>query len=105
MIMRKRKQIPSQISILPLEKVINKIMVIRNQKLIHDRGFAVLYNVETRPLKQAVRRNIKRFPDDFMFQRTKEEFHNWRSQTVMSKADEKGLRYYPFAFTEQGVAM
>lgn len=92
-------------SLLPPESVINKILVIRNQKVILDRDLAVLYNVETRALKQAVRRNIKRFPKEFMFQLTKEEFHNWRSQTVMSKADEKGLRYYPFAFTEQGVAM
>lgn len=80
-------------------------MVIRNQKVILDRDLAVLYNVETRALKQAVRRNIKRFPEDFMFQLTKDEFQNWRSQTVISKADEKGLRHYPFTFTEQGVAM
>jgi hypothetical protein len=92
-------------SILPSESIINKILFIRNQKVILDRDLAVLYNVETRALKQAVRRNIKRFPDDFMFPLTKEEFANWRSQTVMSKADQKGLRYYPFAFTEQGVAM
>ena len=92
-------------SVLPSERIINQILVIRNQKVILDRDLAVLYNVETRSLKQAVRRNIKRFPDDFMFQLTKEEFANWRSQTVMSKADQKGLRYYPFAFTEQGVAM
>ncbi|MBU2507833.1 MAG: ORF6N domain-containing protein [Bacteroidetes bacterium] len=56
-------------------------------------------------LKQAVRRNIKRFPVDFMFPLTKEEFNNWRSQSVMSKSDQKGLRYLPFAFTEQGAAM
>lgn len=92
-------------SLLPSESIINKILVIKNHKVILDRDLAVLYGVETRALKQAVRRNIKRFPEDFMFQLTKEEFHNWRSQTVMSKADEKGLRYYPFAFTEQGVAM
>ena len=66
---------------------------------------AELYGVETRVLKQAVRRNIKRFPDDFMFQLSKEEFVNWRSQNVMSNADKMGLRYPPFAFTEQGVAM
>lgn len=92
-------------TLLPTETVIHKILVIRNQKVILDRDLAILYGVETRVLKQAVRRNIKRFPDDFMFQLTKEEFANWRSQTVMSKADQKGLRYYPFAFTEQGVAM
>lgn len=103
--LRKRKQIVPHDSILPAENVINKILVIRNQKVILDRHLAVLYSVETRALKQAVRRNKKRFPEDFMFQLTKEEFQNWRSQTVMSKADQKGLRYYPFAFTEQGVAM
>lgn len=70
-----------------------------------DRDLASLYNVETRALKQAVRRNLKRFPEDFMFQLTKKEFANWRSQTVMSKSDDKGLRHPPFAFTEQGVAM
>ena len=101
----KRKQSTPRSSILLAESVINKILVIRNQKVILDRDLAILYNVETRTLKQSVRRNIKRFPKDFMFQLTKEEFHNWRSQTVMSKADQKGLRYYPFAFTEQGVAM
>lgn len=91
--------------LLPVESVINKILVIRNQKVILDRDLAVLYNVETRTLKQAVRRNIKRFPEDFMFQLTKEEFMNWRSQIVMSSSDQKGLRYFPFAFTELGVAM
>ncbi len=91
--------------LLPVESVINKILVIRNQKVILDRDLANLYNVETRALKQAVRRNLKRFPEDFMFQLTKEEFMNWRSQTVMSSSDQKGLRYFPFAFTEQGVAM
>ena len=70
-----------------------------------DRDLAVLYGVETRVLKQAVRRNLQRFPDDFMFQLTSEELANWRSQSVMSKADKMGLRYPPFAFTEQGVAM
>ena len=92
-------------SILPAENVINKILVIRNQKVILDRDLALLYQVETRALKQAVKRNIRRFPEDFMFQLTKNEFLTWRSQTVMSKSDQKGLRYAPFAFTEQGVAM
>lgn len=92
-------------SIIPAESLINKILFIRKQKVILDRDLAVLYGVETRVLKQAVRRNIKRFPKDFMFQLTKEEFLNWRSQTVMSKSEEMGLRHLPFAFTEQGVAM
>ncbi len=92
-------------SMLPAENIITKILVIRNQKVIIDRDLAVLYNVETRALKQAVRRNIKRFPEDFMFQLNRKEFMNWRSQIVMSKSDEKGLRHLPYAFTEQGVAM
>lgn len=71
-----------------------------------DFDLAELYGVETRVLKQAVRRNIDRFPDDFMFELTKEELENWRSQFVMSnEANKMGLRYAPFAFTEQGVAM
>lgn len=68
-----------------------------------DIDLAELYGVETRVLKQAARRNIKRFPDDFMFQLSKEEFVNWRSQNVMSNADKMGLRYPPFGFTEQGL--
>ena len=70
-----------------------------------DRDLAFLYGVETKVLKQAVRRNITRFPDDFMFELTKEEFENWRSQFVTSNRDRMGLRYRPMAFTEQGVAM
>lgn len=77
-------------SIIPAESVITKILVIRNQKVILDRDLSALYDVETRALKQAVRRNIERFPEDFMFQLTKDEFMNWRSQTVMSKSDQKG---------------
>jgi phage regulator Rha-like protein len=92
-------------SIIPAESLINKILVIRNQKVILDRDLAFLYNVETRALKQAVRRNIRRFPEDFMFQLSKKEFKIWRSQTVMSKSDQVGLRHPPYAFTEQGVAM
>jgi len=61
--------------------------------------------VKTKALKQAVRRNIVRFPEDFMFELTKEEFRNWRSQFVTSNQDKMGLRYRPMAFTEQGVAM
>ena len=70
-----------------------------------DRDLADLYGVETRALKQAVRRNIKRFPKDFMFEMNKKEFETWRSQFVTSKADRMGLRYAPMVFTEQGVAM
>ena len=70
-----------------------------------DRDLAALYGIETKVLKQAVRRNIKRFPDDFMFELSKQEFALWRSQFVTSKKDKIGLRYSPMAFTGQGVAM
>jgi hypothetical protein len=70
-----------------------------------DRDLAELYGVETRVLKQAVRRNVKRFPEDFMFEMTKEELEVWRSQFATSNQDKKGLRYAPFCFTEQGVTM
>ena len=70
-----------------------------------DRDLASLYGVETKVLNQAVKRNIRRFPPDFMFQLSKEEFENWKSQIVTSNGDRKGLRRPPYAFTEQGVAM
>jgi hypothetical protein len=63
------------------------------------------YGVETRVLNQAVRRNLERFPEDFMFQISTEEFENWKSQIVMSNAQRMGLRHPPLAFTEQGVSM
>lgn len=83
----------------------SKIYVIRDQKVMLDRDLAELYGVETKVLKQAVRRNMTRFPEDFMFEMTKEELENWRSQFVTSKEDRQGLRYMPFCFTEQGVTM
>jgi len=90
---------------IPQEVLMSKILEVRGQKVMLDRDLAALYAVETRVLKQAVRRNLDRFPEDFMFEMDKEEFQSWRSQTVMSKEDRKGLRYAPFCFTEQGVAM
>ena len=92
-------------NLIPQELIESKILLIRGKKVLLDRDLAVLYNVETRTLKQAVKRNPKRFPNDFMFELTEEEFNNWRSQFVTSKADKMGLRYPPFAFTENGVAM
>jgi hypothetical protein len=92
-------------AIVPVEQIERAILLIRGQKVILDRDLAGLYGVETKQLKQAVKRNIERFPDDFMFQLTREELENWRSQFVTSKADKMGLRYSPMAFTEQGVAM
>ena len=91
--------------IIPNELIASKIYVIRRLKVMLDRDLADLYGVETKVLKQAVRRNIKRFPDDFMFELSKQEFAHWRSQFVTSKKDKIGLRYSPMAFTEQGVAM
>ena len=81
------------------------IYLIRGQKVILDRDLAQLYGVETRILKQAVKRNINRFPKDFMFALSPVEFTNWRSQFVISNSERMGLRHAPMAFTEQGVAM
>lgn len=92
----------------PLVKEISetKIYVIRDKKIMLDSDLAELYEVDTKVLKQAVRRHINRFPEDFMFQMTNQELRDWRSQIVTSNpAAKKGLRYKPFAFTEQGVAM
>jgi hypothetical protein len=93
-------------SVIPVERIASAIYLIRGQKVMLDRDLADLYGVETRTLIQAVKRNIERFPDDFMFQLTKEELENWRSQIVISNPDAKmGLRRQPYAFTESGVAM
>lgn len=89
----------------PDEVVMNKIYIIRDQKVMLDRDLAELYQVETKVLKQAVKRNLQRFPEDFMFEMTEAELNNWRSQFVTSNSDKMGLRYLPFCFTEQGVAM
>ena len=81
------------------------IYEIRGRQVILDRDLAKLYHTETRVFMQSVKRNIKRFPANFMFQLTYEEFLNWRSHFVMSKSDLRGLRRPPYAFTEEGVAM
>ncbi|MBI4931108.1 MAG: ORF6N domain-containing protein [Bacteroidetes bacterium] len=88
------------------EMVVNKIYHIRGQRIMLDRDLAELYGVDVKQLKRQVRRNISRFPDDFMFELTKAEFENWRSQFGTSNfSDKMGLRYNPFAFTEYGVLM
>lgn len=89
--------------LVPEERIMQLIRLIRGQKVILDADLARLYDVETRVLVQAVKRNIRRFPEDFMFQLSKEEFDNLRSQSVTSNWG--GRRYPPYAFTEQGVAM
>ncbi|MCK4467409.1 MAG: ORF6N domain-containing protein [Desulfobacterales bacterium] len=91
-------------SIVPTESIVNKIVFLRGEKVMLDRDLAELYGVETKVLKQAVRRNIKRFPDDFMFELTKEENLSLRSQNVTLKRGQHS-KYLPFVFTEQGVAM
>jgi hypothetical protein len=87
-------------SIIPDEITSNKIYLIRNQKVILDRDLAVLYQAETKVLKQSAKRNLNRFPEDFMFELNKNEFENWRSQFVTSNSDKMGLRYAPLVFTE-----
>lgn len=95
----------NKLVIIPSERVISKIFLIRGKKVMIDRDLAELYGVETRTLNQATRRNIERFPEDFMFQLNKIETDIWKSQIVISTADKKGLRKNPLVFTEQGVAM
>lgn len=83
-----------------IEIITNKIHFIRNQKVMLDFDLALLYEIETRVLKQAVRRNIARFPDDFMFELTEEELKSLRSQFVtLEKGRGKHTKYLPFAFT------
>ena len=89
----------------PDEVIVSRIHMIRGQKVMIDRDLSELYGVETRALKQAVRRNIKRFPSDFMFEMNKKEFKQWRKENVTELEDKHGLRYAPFCFTEQGVTM
>ena len=109
----KSQIVTSKIEI-PAQRVERRILLIRNQKVMLDADLAALYEVETKILNQAVRRNIERFPEDFMFQLTPEEddlakeFLNadlLRSQIVTSNTGRGGRRYQPLAFTEQGVAM
>lgn len=93
-------------SIVPTETIENCIFVIRDEKVMFDRDLARLYGVTTSALNQAVKRNLKRFPEDFMFRLTPEELINWRSQIVISNSwANKGLRRPPNVFTEHGIAM
>jgi len=92
-------------SMIPDELILNKIYQIREQKVMLDMDLAELYGVETKQLKRAVRRNISRFPPDFMFELSETEFLNWRRQFGTSNKEKMGLRFSPFAFTEYGVLM
>ncbi len=89
--------------IIPDELVITKIYLIRGQKVMLDFDLSILYKVETKRLNEQVNRNKERFPEDFMFRLTKDEYENLRSQIATSRWG--GTRYMPMAFTEQGVAM
>ncbi len=89
----------------PTEIITNKIFIIRRQKVMVDRDLAELYGVETRTLNQAVRRNLDRFPADFMFQLTHEEIKNWVSQIVIPNNMKMSLRIRPLVFTEHGILM
>ena len=89
--------------VIPDEVILSKIYFIRELKVMIDSDLAELYGVETKVLKQQVKRNIDRFPEDFMFELTNEEFANLRSHFVTSSWG--GVRYLPMVFSEQGVAM
>lgn len=101
----------SKSSLLPLETITHRILLLRGQKVLLDADLATLYGVETKVLLQAVKRNLERFPNDFMFQLTNQEFNVLRSQSVTSSSEALdtlrwgGRRTAPYAFTEQGVAM
>jgi len=90
-------------SVIPVELISKKIYLIRKKKVLLDLDLADFFGVETRRLNEQVKRNIERFPGDFMFQLTKEGFENLKSQFATSSWG--GRRKYPYAFTEQGVAM
>ena len=103
-------------SIQPVEQIESLIITVRGKQVILDRDLARLYGVETRVLNQTVQRNIERFPEDFLFQLTRDEFENLKSQFVISSGDEilksqfatsswGGIRKLPYAFTENGIAM
>ena len=93
-------------SLIPAARIERSILSVRGHKVLLDMDLSAMYGVETRALVQAVKRNLERFPADFMFQLTSEELADWRSQFVTPNPGAKmGLRRPPYAFTEQGVAM
>jgi hypothetical protein len=92
------------LELIPIERIQSSILLIRGQKVMLDRDLAELYEVQTRTLIQAMKRNYERFPSDFMFQLTPDEYVNLRSQIVISRSW-GGRRYPPYAFTEHGALM
>src|SRR5262245_58504797 len=97
---------PTRPSLIPAERIEKAIHLLRGQKVMLDTDLAALYHVEVRAPVQAVKRNMERFPEDFMFQLTREEYAVLRSQTVILKKG-RGLhrKFLPYVFAEQGVAM
>lgn len=95
----------ASVQVIPVEIIERKIYLIRGCKVILDSDLAELYQVPTKRLNEAVRRNLRRFPADFMFQLSEEELENLRSQIATSNIGRGGRRYLPYAFTEHGVAM
>jgi phage regulator Rha-like protein len=102
--MEMKKNVEMQ-KMLPDEVILAKIYLIRGFKVMLDRDLALLYGVDTKRLKESVKRNLSRFPEDFMFELSKEELANWRSQFGTSNSEKMGLRVAPFAFTEYGLLM
>lgn len=92
-------------TVIPIESITRRIFFIRGHKVILDSDLAELYEVETFNLNKAVNRNTSRFPEDFMFQLSEQEWDSLRFQTGMSNKGRGGRRYLPYAFTEHGVAM
>ena len=91
--------------LIPVERIESKILLIRGFKVMVDRDLARLYQVPTKRLNEQVKRNIKRFPADFMFQMSEEEFNKWKSHFATSNKEKMGIRKRPFVFTQDGVAM
>jgi hypothetical protein len=96
---------PTNEALIPVELIERRIYLIRGHKVMLDSDLAELYQVTTKALNQTVKRNLGRFPEDFMFELSSDEADFLRSQTVTSKKGRGGRRYLPYAFTEQGVAM
>jgi phage regulator Rha-like protein len=90
---------------IPDEVIINKIYLIREKKVMIDRDLAELFGVETKRLKEAVRRNLNRFPSDFMFEMNTREMEQWKREQLLNTDDRQGLRHAPYCFTEPGVTM
>ena len=102
--MQTRKHVVKLSATLPVEIIQSKIYLIRGHKVMLDKDLAELYGTDTGRLKEQVRRNIRRFPVDFMLELTKEEAASLRPQIAALKRGQH-LKYFPYAFTEQGVAM